>query len=540
MGEPALAANRLVLTVNTALTVTPQRLVRNEREYLVAPCCMIVEGVLNQGYVSGEAIRQCQWDGMPLVVNHPTDAAGGAISANDPDVLATYGCGHVYRTQYLTTMRQGYALTRAQAEIWVDVGHVRTLGDDAAQALAMLETATPLEVSTGFFCHTDYRVGSFLGTPYTMVHTDLRADHLALLPNSVGACDWAHGCGAPRLHHREGCACGGTCDACQERSAMEQEPKRGWRGFVAVLRDFVNRESQPPAPDEEDAAADEVASAGTGTPTLVTHEASGSVVTHQTDSDTRESLYGALAREMGVEMTPIYIDSIDSAHQTFTYRKGERLCMRSWTTDENGVIRLRDDEQDVQRDTRYIPVTQEADAHASVEEEEPMPTATNATPAVKRRVAALIADPGTDWKEQDRDMLERLDEATLIRMEQQPKKQPEPERPKPRTFEEILAAADPRAREGIQEAMENIAERKATAIATLIANKHCPFSQEKLEEMTAKDLEKLVEMASASQADYSGQGGPHRRPQIDPETLPPPAPKTLERVLERQKALGLR
>ena len=100
------------------------------------------------------------------------------------------------------------------------------------------------------------------------------------------------------------------------------------------------------------------------------------VRTQQTDADTREALYGALAREMAVDFTPIFIDAVDMANQTFTYRQGERLMQRSWSV-EDGQIVLTDGAQDVQRQTTYTPVTQQ-------QEDPPM-----ATEAVKARVTAL-------------------------------------------------------------------------------------------------------------------------------------------------------
>src|SRR6202008_4855408 len=102
------------------------------------------------------------------------------------------------------------------------------------------------DVSTGFFADTEAARGSFHGVPYTEIHHNIRPDHLAVLPEAVGACNWRDGCGTPRISHRltVACPCGGTCDTWQERSAMDDVPEEptGFRRFYAALADFFRRE----------------------------------------------------------------------------------------------------------------------------------------------------------------------------------------------------------------------------------------------------------------------------------------------------------
>jgi len=197
------------------------------------------------------------------------------------------------------------------------------------------------------------------------------------------------------------------------------------------------------------------------------------VRTNQTDADTREALYGALAREMGIDFTPIFIDAVDMANQTFTYRQGERLMQRSWTL-EDGQIVLTDGAQDVQRHTTYVPVTQ-------AKEDPPM-----ATEAVKARVTALITNTQTQWSESDRAVLEAMSEAQLAYLE-------------PDT--DALAA------------MEALATRKAAAVAALTANTWCRLSESTLTGMSLQELEDLTAMGEQQSASYAGQGLPALRSQ---------------------------
>ena len=230
---------------------------------------------------------------------------------------------------------------------------------------------------------------------------------------------------------------------------MEQLTPGGWRGFVQTLKTFVQG-------------------------------AEAALATQQTDADIREALYGALAREMGMDVTPIFLDSVDVEAQTFTYRQGERLLQRAWT-ETDGQIALAEGTQDVQRQTTYVPVTQQ-------QEDPPM-----ATEAVKARATALIAHTQTKWTESDRAVLETMSEAQLANLEPD---------------EAALAALQ------AQEA------RKAAVIAALIANTWCVLSESTLKSMSIAELEKLTAMGPQD-ASYAGQGLPAVRAQEGDEAWLP-------------------
>jgi hypothetical protein len=457
------------LTIQTALTVPPARLTLNNREYLTAPAVLIVEGVLNDAYIAGSELVAPDWNNVPVVLNHPLDAQGVPMSARTPEVLAASGVGHLYHARLGTGQRQGHTVTSLQAELWLDVAQVQTVGGEAMQAMTMLEAQTPLELSTGFYSYAEETSGTFYGVPYREVHHDLRPDHLALLPNGIGACDWQSGCGSPRLNQQ--CTC---------HLETPMEHARGWRGFVHTLKTFVQQEE---AGSTTGAPAVFVNGyyVGDGTKEQVCAQArqlpTPPVRTQATDADIRESLYGALAREMSVDFTPIFIDAVDVTNQTFTYRQGERLMQRSWTVDDGQIV-LTADTQDVQRQTTYLPVTQQ-------QEDPPM-----ATEAVKTRVTALITNTATPWQEADRPQLEAMSEAQLERLE-------------PNT--DALAAL---------QAQET---RKAAVIAALVANTWCRLSESTLKSMTLQELEDLTAMGEQHDPSYAGQGIPALRQQADGE-----------------------
>jgi hypothetical protein len=464
----------------------------HHREYLTAPAVLVVEGVLNGGLIPGSALVANDWNSVPIVINHPLDAQGLPMSARTPEVLTQSGVGQLYHARLGTGSRQGHTVTSLQAELWLDVAQVGAIGGEAVQAMAMLEAQHPLELSTGFYSQAEETSGTFYGVPYSEIHHDLRPDHLALLPNGIGACDWQSGCGSPRLNQQ--------CP-CHQETPMDHAQARGWRGFVHTLKTFVQQEEAGTAP-RTPAVFVNGYYVGDGTNLQVCALARQlprpPVRANRTDADIRESLYGALAREMSVDFTPIFIDAVDVTNQTFTYRQGERLVQRSWTV-EDGQIVLTADAQDVQRDTRYIPVTQE--------QEDPMPPSA----AVKTRVTALITNTQTSWQETDRPVLEAMSEEQLTRVEPVVMQTQEPA-----TVEEALATLPAHLRESVGSMAREHATRKQAAITALVAAKY-PLSADRLTALDLDELERLVPLAVEQSASYVGQGLPHVRPQTPDE-----------------------
>ena len=244
----------------------------------------------------------------------------------------------------------------------------------------------------------------------------------------------------------------------------------------------------------------------------------------QTDVDIREALYGCFAREMGMDVTPVFIADIDVPNQTFTYRQGERLCQRGWTI-EDGLIQLTEDHTDVQRTTTYTRVPDSPEGPQGMPhpetyaQEEP---AMSAPDVLKRRVNALIANECTRWSEDDRHMLESQNEAFLIRLEQQPMEPPAPrEGPgDPTTAEEAIARMPVHLQETMLASYDTYMRRKTALIDVLVGNKQNPFPREELETMHADRLEKLVVMSGEAipgapqppiSAHYGGKRMPHLR-----------------------------
>lgn len=176
-------------------------LVRNEtlegRPYLAVPMVMIKEGVLNGSdgpilYTSEELAKVPQvWNTKPVVVQHPT-LNGKSLSACDPDVLEKYRVGMILNTSW-----DGQ---RLKAEAWLEPSRLEAVD---SRVLNAVQKGEMMEVSTGLFSEIESKPGVFKGRHYKGVVRNLRPDHLAILPDSIGACSIADGAGLMRNSRKE-------------------------------------------------------------------------------------------------------------------------------------------------------------------------------------------------------------------------------------------------------------------------------------------------------------------------------------------------
>lgn len=168
-------------------------------EYWVAPMVMGVEGVLNgsQGplfYPEDEWSKNPSlWDCKPIVVNHP-EIDGQFVSACSPEMLSKQQVGMILNTTW-----DG----RLSAEAWIDKKKVAKVSEKVKNAL---ENCEKMEVSTGLFTENEAKSGVFKGKKYTGIARNLVPDHLAILPDEVGACSNADGAGLMVNKERLFCA----------------------------------------------------------------------------------------------------------------------------------------------------------------------------------------------------------------------------------------------------------------------------------------------------------------------------------------------
>lgn len=176
------SGDRVHLTANfSGLT---RREVFMGADHLVVPVVMLRETVVNGSLVTKDQLLPAAWNGTPVTINHPM-SGGTTITANSPKVLEKWSIGTIFNCSMKGDKLVG--------EAWINIA----LANDKFPGLVdRLEAGNPpMDVSTGYFPTVNDRKGVHNGKPYVRVHTELKPDHLALLPDDVGACSWQDGCG---------------------------------------------------------------------------------------------------------------------------------------------------------------------------------------------------------------------------------------------------------------------------------------------------------------------------------------------------------
>jgi len=173
-------------------------LVRNDtmmgKSFTVVPMVMMVEGVLagNCGpilYPFKEMATVPQiWNSKPVVVYHP-EANGTHGSACTPEELTVRSIGTIMNTKA--------ADGKLTAEAWLDLERVELVDNRVAEAIT---NKTMMELSTGLYMDVDDTSGEWNGTEYDGVASNFRPDHLAVLPDIIGASSIEDGAGFIRVN----------------------------------------------------------------------------------------------------------------------------------------------------------------------------------------------------------------------------------------------------------------------------------------------------------------------------------------------------
>jgi hypothetical protein len=161
------------------------------KDHYVVPVVMAVEGVLNGShgallYPADELKKSTHlWNGRPVVVYHPDMYSNGI--AGNPDVFNRQKVGTIFHTRY-----EKKAL---KAEAWLDIERLEKTNKRIVQAV---QNGELMEVSTGLFLEHDDYTGTFNGKTYIGKAKNFRPDHLAILPDQIGACSIEDGAGLCR------------------------------------------------------------------------------------------------------------------------------------------------------------------------------------------------------------------------------------------------------------------------------------------------------------------------------------------------------
>lgn len=172
-------------------------IVRNDRmegrDWLVVPTVMMVEGVHNGSdgpilYPADELAKlPVAWNHKPVVVYHPI-VNGQSTTACDPIELTTRKIGVMMNTSWDGKLK---------TESWLQPERIEQVDKRVGEALNKAEM---MEVSIGVYMDLERTEGEWNGEAYAGIARNLVPDHLAVLPDLVGACSIADGAGLLRTN----------------------------------------------------------------------------------------------------------------------------------------------------------------------------------------------------------------------------------------------------------------------------------------------------------------------------------------------------
>jgi hypothetical protein len=170
-------------------TLAPRTEMLEGEEHLVVPLVAIMEGVWpgSDGpllYLNEQiAQHPAGWDHKPIVVFHPT-INGKGVTACDPAILNTQKIGIILNSRT--------ADKKLKQEAWLNKAKTAKVDQRILDKIAKGEK---VEVSTGVYVDQVGPSGVWNGKNYKASATNLRPDHLAILPDGVGACSVKDGAG---------------------------------------------------------------------------------------------------------------------------------------------------------------------------------------------------------------------------------------------------------------------------------------------------------------------------------------------------------
>lgn len=464
------------ITANLATDVKVRREKMEDREYLVVPMIMITHGVHagSKGpmYYPGDELnrRPEVWNHKPIVVYHP-EIDGQQVSACDPKILNEQKVGVILNSKY-----KGDKL---HAEAWIDEARAKLVDKRVIDAI---ENKKMMEVSTGLFADAEQTEGEYKGKSYKGIARNFGPDHLALLPDKVGACSIADGAGFLR---------------------NEQQTKHDVERVISqAVTDAVKRFG------------------------LLSNEMS--------HSNIRDALFNALRDSLRRDDNQPMAWIEDVYDEFFIYSDQGKLFRQTYTANDTQVT-IEGSPEEVVRVTEYRTPSGSFVGNVNSQETDSM--------SKEEMVTAIIGNESGEWKKADRDYLLKLDERVLkgmVSVETKPvvnegtttTPAPQPQRspttnettntsPAPTPVvnaEQYIQNAPPEIREVLQAGVNSAKKEREALIARIVANKNNAFTAEYLATQPLDVLNGMARLASADAVanaapsilipNYSGQAGP--------------------------------
>jgi hypothetical protein len=436
------------------------------KEYLVVPSIPIVEGVHNGSngplyYPGAELSKTPQvWNTKPVVVYHP-EINGVGVSACDPDILTARKVGVMMNTVYEDS--------KLKTEVWLDEERCAQVDPRILEAVTNKEI---MELSTGLFTDEDSVSGEWNDEPYSAIARNYRPDHLALLPDKIGACSVEDGAGFLRLNREDG-----------EEDSVNQRVHIGWDGDTLHVNGVEQEDNTIALKDLE-----------------LSHDS------------VRAALYSVLR----TTKEDVFIEDIFDMY--FVYADNGTLYKQKYTKGKKDTIKLVGIPIQVVRSIDYTPVTMAGDKLNSNQSKKEQTMDKN------ELIQKLIDNEHCQFGEEDRDFLEGCDVSALEKMNV-----PEPKTvantgedkatvvvnsggpAKTKTLEELINETDKDTQDMIRNGIATYKVEKAQIIERIKTNERCTFTDEQLDAKSLDELKAIARLAVKDEpntpaVNFAGQG----------------------------------
>jgi hypothetical protein len=436
------------------------------KEYLVVPSIPIVEGVHNGSngplyYPGAELSKTPQvWNTKPVVVYHP-EINGVGVSACDPDILTARKVGVMMNTVYEDS--------KLKTEVWLDEERCAQVDPRILEAVTNKEI---MELSTGLFTDEDSVSGEWNDEPYSAIARNYRPDHLALLPDKIGACSVEDGAGFLRLNTEDG-----------EEYSVNQWVHIGWDGDTLHVNGVEQEDNTIALKDLE-----------------LSHDS------------VRAALYSVLR----TTKEDVFIEDIFDMY--FVYADNGTLYKQKYTKGKKDTIKLVGIPIQVVRSIDYTPVTMAGDKLNSNQSKKEQTMDKN------ELIQKLIDNEHCQFGEEDRDFLEGCDVSALEKMNV-----PEPKTvantgedkatvvvnsggpAKTKTLEELINETDKDTQDMIRNGIATYKVEKAQIIERIKTNERCTFTDEQLDAKSLDELKAIARLAVKDEpntpaVNFAGQG----------------------------------
>jgi hypothetical protein len=429
--------------------------IENSTTYLVVPVVMMREGVHNgsggHGFYSAEALAETpsDWDGFPVVVNHPTED-GQYISAASEDVVKV---GKIVNAHYDDGLK---------AEAWLDVKQLEAV---SPTTLAKIRQGHPIDVSIGSFNAVSYTEGEWNDEVYEYTVEHILPDHLALLPDEQGACSWEDGCGV-RVNKKGGNMKKEQLEVFQElnQQGLAVTPIVNQQGFHQILELLFNEVQKMNAED----------------------------VYHYV-----EEVYD----EFFVYRKRIYDGG------------GETLYRQDYSIDAEDNLVLNGLPVEVKRKVTYETMQMRRTTPINNSNKGGTKMSDEKKPCCEAKVDALIANEHSKFEAKDREWLLELNEKQLEKLTPSEPEIKANAEEAIKTFKSTLKSLDDyidlmpeMMANQVKEGVKAYKAKRDALVKSITDNSE--FSEDEVKDFTDEVLEKMSKSLTKDEQDFSGQGNP--------------------------------